>query len=144
MAAKVSSFVIPKVSLIYATSCFWRSFFVYQWNNGASYGTPHFSDGLSEFLMTIGYPFTTAHIDWLVSSVFSVGTVVTDGMKIRSTLCFTRFLIWPCTSFAGKHTVSDVTAESPSSYIFLVLLSEMRTVYPNACQKVFQNGMVSQ
>ena len=54
-------------------------------------------------------------MDWLVSTVFSDGTVVIDGIKIRSTPFFARFLRCPCTSLAGKHTVSEVTADSPLS-----------------------------
>ena len=58
---------------------------------------------------------TTAHMDWLVFSVFSEGTVVTTGMKMRSTPFSARLRRWPWTSLAGKHTVSEVTAEMPPS-----------------------------
>ena len=40
---------------------------------------------------------------------------VTEGMKILSTPCFARARRCPCTSFAGKQTVSEVTACRPSS-----------------------------
>ena len=85
-----------------------------------------------------------AHMDWLVFSRFSEGTVVTEGIKIRSTFFSARFRRCPCTSLAGKQTVSDVTAESPLSYIFLVLLSESFTEKPKAFQNVFQKGIFSQ
>ena len=42
--------------------------------------------------------------------VFSDCTEVMDGIKIRSTCIFARLRIWPWTSFAGKHTVSEATA----------------------------------
>ena len=65
--------------------------------------------------MTSGYPFTIAHIHSLVFSLFSDWTEVMDGMKIRSTCMFARLRICPWTSFAGKQTVSEATAESPDS-----------------------------
>ena len=54
-------------------------------------------------------------MDWLVFSVFSEGTVVTTGIKMRSTPFSARLRRWPWTSLAGKHTVSEVTAEMPPS-----------------------------
>ena len=50
---------------------------------------------------------------------------------------------WPCTTFAGKHTVSDVTEGKPSSYIFRVLKLESSTSKPSARKSVVQNGAVS-
>ena len=83
-------------------------------------------------------------MDSLVFWVFSEGTVVTDGMKIRSTPCFTRSRMWPWTSLAGKQTVSEVTADRPLSYIFRVLGRDSFTSNPRARKKVDQKGMVSQ
>ena len=83
-------------------------------------------------------------MDSLVFSIFSGGTVLMDGMKIRSTFCFARSRRCPCTSFPGKHTVSEVTADSPFSYIFLVLGRDSLTRKPNPLKKVVQKGIVSQ
>ena len=42
---------------------------------------------------------------------------------MRFTPCLTRLRICPCTSFAGKHTVSEVTAENSAvvAHIFTVI-----------------------
>ena len=86
---------------------------------------PHCFSGESELRITSGYPFTTAHMDSLVDSVFSDPIAAIDGIKIRSTFFFTRSRICPCTSFAGKQTVSEVTALKPSSNILCVLGDEI-------------------
>ena len=83
-------------------------------------------------------------MDSLLFSRFSEGTVVTEGMKIRSTPWFTRSRMWPWTSLAGKQTVSEVTADRPLSYIFRVLLWDSFTEKPRLRKKVVQKGAVSQ
>ena len=77
---------------------------------------------------------TTAHIDSLVFSWFSEGTVLMEGKKMRSTFFAARLRRCPCTSLAGKQTVSEVTAESPLSYILRVLKSDSWTV-KTECRK---------
>ena len=47
----------------------------------------------------------------------SGATVVMVGMKMKSTPAASSWRMWPWTSLAGKHTVSEVTAGRPSSYI---------------------------
>ena len=144
MAAFVSASEIWKVSAMYLAIWLSRSFWVRQWNMGISNGMPKRSCGSSELRMTRGYPFTTAHMDWLVSEAFSEGTEAMEGRKMRSTFCFARLRRCPCTSLAGKHTVSEVTAESPLSYMVRLLGAERRMVKPRLRKKVLQKGMVSQ
>ncbi len=76
--------------------------------------------------------------------MFSEGMVVMVGMKMRSTPESTRSLMCPCTSLAGKHTVSDVTACKPDSYILRVLAREMTGSNPRDEKNVRQKGMSSQ
>ena len=53
--------------------------------------------------------------------------------------------MWPWTSFAGKHTVSEVTADRPLSYSLRGCWGRIaRTVKPRERKKVDQKGMVSQ
>ena len=66
-------------------------------------------------------------MELLVDTVFSEGVSVTDGMKMRSTPFPARSLRWPWTSFAGKQTVSEVTADNPLSYIVWVLSPDITT-----------------
>ena len=87
---------------------------------------------------------TTAHMELLVDTVFSDGVSVTEGIKITSGFLAAKSRRWPWTSLAGKHTVSEVTAARPLSYIFLVLFPDITTPYPRLRKNVDQNGMVSQ
>ena len=79
-----------------------------------------------------------------MASVFSDGTVVIDGMKMRSTRARSRSRMWPCTSFAGKQIVSDATAGRPSSNMRRVDACDSLTSKPSERQNVVQNGIVSQ
>ena len=63
---------------------------------------------------------------------------------MRSTFRRARSRRWPWTSLAGKQTVSEVTADRPSSYRGRVLLPDSWTRKPRLRQKAFQKGMVSQ
>ena len=83
-------------------------------------------------------------MDSLVFSVFSERMAVMLGMNILSAPILASARRWPCTSFAGKQMVSEVTAESPLSYIFRVLSGLITTRNPRLFQKVVQKGMVSQ
>ena len=58
---------------------------------------------------------TTAHMLSALADVPSLCTTVMMGMKMRSTPLFVSWRMWPCTSLAGKHTVSLVTACRPLS-----------------------------
>ena len=83
-------------------------------------------------------------MDMLVDAVFSLGTVVMMGMKMRSTPARASSWMWPCTSFAGKQIVSDATWGSPSSNMARVDGRERRMANPSERSSAFQNGMVSQ
>ena len=80
----------------------------------------------------------------LVAWGFWGSTVVIVGMKMKSTPAASSLRMWPCTSLAGKHTVSEVTAVRPSSYMRRVEVPLTRTSNPSARQNVFQKGSVSQ
>ena len=68
---------------------------------------------------------------------------MTDGMKMRSTPWSAKSRTCPWTSFAGKHTVSEDTAESPRSYMARVLGRDSFTVKPSERNSVVQKGAYS-
>ena len=82
-----------------------------------------------------------AHGFSLVEAVPSGWTVVMVGMKMRSTFFLARSRRLAVDQLGGgKQTVSEVTADRPSSYMGRVLLPDSWMRNPRLRQKAFQEG----